>query len=206
MSLTISLTADQVVQRLEGLGLHCRFSETERQSYATIPVVETDLSVFGFPTPAENTNLTLRKIREAVGIDPRHQPAVFDHPWYQSEAFMDAPCPPGWHVLAMEPIPGSILQPGTYLRSLETRKSMLELPRATEVVLMLFLHFAASAEQLLFKKHTWCSDLASFDRQVTVGAFGRNGVFLSSHPTGFASKGLGICARLPVITSVPGTT
>jgi hypothetical protein len=71
----------------------------------------------------------------------------------------------------------------------------LELPRAIEVVLMLFLHYAGTGEQLLLKKHTWTSDEASLNRYVTVGAFGRNGVFISGHPADFSSRGLGICAK-----------
>ncbi len=37
--------------------------------------------------------------------------------------------------------------------------------------------------------------MASLGRHVTVGAFGRNGVFLSGHPSNFASQGLGVCAE-----------
>jgi len=68
------------------------------------------------------------------------------------------------------------------------------LPSATEVVLMLFLHYVATGEQLLLKKHTWTKDQASLGRHVTVGAFGRNGVFISGHPGDYSSRGLGICA------------
>src|SRR6185436_2937900 len=97
-------------------------------------------------------------------------------------------------ILTMEPVSGSIMQPVDYLRSLGN--SDLQLPLAVEVVLMLFLHYVESREQLLLKKHTWCSDTATLDRHVTVGAFGRNGVFISGHPSGFASQGLGICGRI----------
>ena len=107
---------------------------------------------------------------------------------------MTTPCPPGWHFLTMEPISGSILQPIDYVRSLKAWE--VELPLAVEVVLMLFLHYVESREQLLLKKHTWCSDTASLDRHVTIGAFGRNGVFVSGHPPNFASQGLGICGRI----------
>jgi hypothetical protein len=62
--------------------------------------------------------------------------------------------------------------------------------------LMLFLHYAGTGEQLLQKKHTWCRDHASMNRFVTVGAFGRNGLFVSGHPVEFASRGLGICASV----------
>jgi hypothetical protein len=90
----------------------------------------------------------------------------------------------------MDVIPGSVQQPVDYLRRLKSTDWML--PSAIEVVLMLFLHYVGTREQLLLKKHTWCEDTASLNRHVTVGAFGRNGVFLSGHPANFASQGLGI--------------
>ena len=194
MSLTISLTPTQVEQRLASLGVDCHFTEAERVSLATTPIVSRPERVFGFPTPTENLALTLRNIKGKVGVDPKHQPSFFEHPWYENESFMATPCPPGWHFLTMEPISGSILQPSDYLRSLAG--SDIELPLAIEVVLMLFLHYVESREQLLLKKHTWCSDTASLDRHVTIGAFGRNGVFVSGHPSNFASQGLGICGRI----------
>jgi len=194
MSLTISLTPAQVEQRLASLGIPGQFTEAERVSFETTPVVSSAERIFGFPTPVDNSALTLTKIKSKVGADPKHQPSFFEHPWYENESFMATPCPPGWHFLTMEPIPGSILQPLDYLRSLGT--SDIELPLAVEVVLMLFLHYVESREQLLLKKHTWCSDTASLDRHVTIGAFGRNGVFVSGHPSNFASQGLGICGRI----------
>lgn len=195
MSLTISLTPAQVEQRLTALRVTCHFSSAELLAFQTTPVVSRPEALIGFPTPKENTELTLRKLKAAVGVDPKRQPSFFDHPWYETEAFMDTPCPPGWHFLTSEPLPGSIQQPLSYLRSLGTG-AQLELPLAIEVVLMLFLHYEGTREQLLLKKHTWCSDVASLDRHVTVGAFGRNGVFLSGHPENFASQGLGICPRI----------
>jgi hypothetical protein len=131
-----------------------------------------------------------------VGVDPKRQPSFFEHPWYEGEAFMDTPCPPGWHFLTTEPLSGSIQQPLSYIRSLDASGAAWELPLAVEVVLMLFLHYIGTREQLLLKKHSWCSDQASLDRHVTVGAFGRNGVFISGHPENFASQGLGICPRI----------
>ena len=194
MSLTISLTPAQVEQRLATLGIACHFTEAECLGFATTPVVSRAERVLGFPTPADNSSLTLSNIKSKVGVDPKHPPSFFEHPWYEAEGFMATPCPPGWHFLTMEPLPGSIQQPVDYLRSLEARD--VELPLAVEVVLMLFLHYVDSREQLLLKKHTWCSDTASLNRHVTVGAFGRNGVFVSGHPSNFASQGLGICGRI----------
>ena len=193
MSSTISLSPDQVEQHLAQTGVVCRFSAQERAAFATTPVVSEPRKFFAFPTPAENSSLTLSTLRLCVGIDARHQPSFFDHSWYQGEAFMETRCPAGWHFLSMDVLPNSIQQPLDYSRSLETH---LVLPLAVEVVLMLFLHYAASREQLLQKKHTWCSDTASQHRHVTVGAFGRSGVFLSSHPSNFASRGLGISPKV----------
>jgi len=194
MSLTISLTPLEVEQRLASLGIVCSFTPEEHTAYATTPVVSGPQRVLGFPTPTRNESLTLQNIKGCVGVDPGHQPAFFEHPWYQSEEFMTKSCVPGWHFLMMDPIPGSIRQSLDYVRS----SDRLELPQAVEVVLMLFLHYVGTGEQLLMRKHSWCADVASMNRAVTVGAFGRNGVFLSGHPPNFASQGLGICAKIAI--------
>ena len=196
MSLTICLTAEQVEQHLGALGIVCRFTPEERATFSTTPVVSRPERVFAFPTPAGNESLTISNIKTCVGGDPRHQPCIFDHPWYENEEFVQTRCPGGWHVLTMDVLPESIQQPVHYLRS--STVTGLELPLAVEVVLMLFLHFVGSGEQLLLKRHTWCGDTASLGRHVTVGAFGRNGVFLSGHPENFASQGLGVCGKLVI--------
>jgi hypothetical protein len=188
------LTPDDVERRLAALGVPCHFTPEECVSLATTPIVTRPGRVFGFPTPVGNASLTLEYIKSCVGIDPKRQPAFFDHPWYQDEAFMRTKCTPGWHFLLMDVLPDSIGQPVNYLDSSKVTGAVL--PSAVEVILMLFLHHAGSAEQLLSRKHTWCSDTASLNRHVTVGAFGRNGVFLSGHPSNFSSQGLGVCAKV----------
>jgi hypothetical protein len=194
MSLTISLTPAEVERRLATLGIECAFSQQERDAFATTPLVHRSDRIFVFPTPSGNGTLTLGHIRSCTGTDPKRQPCFFDHPWYQTEEFMSARCEPGWHILTMDPIAGSIQQPVNYLDS--PSESGLELPQAIEVVLMLFLHYVGTGEQLLLKKHSWCCEVASLNRHVTVGAFGRNGVFLSGHPANFSSQGLGVCAKI----------
>jgi len=194
MSLSISLTPEQAEQRFVKLGISSRFTEKEREQFTTTPVVVKQGGIFGFPTPIDNSALTLLEIKRIVGTDPSRQPCFFEHPWYADEAFMNTPCPPGWHFLHMDVLPESINRSTDYVRSLNV--DGLELPAAVEVVLMLFLHFAGCGEQFLLKKHTWCADRASLDRIVTVGAFGRNGVFVSGHPAGFSSRGLGVCAKV----------
>jgi hypothetical protein len=195
MSLTISLTPAQVEERFEKLRIPGRFTLQEKQSYSTAPAVSSNYPLFGFPIPSENSDLTLSKIKELVGIDPKHQPAFFDHPWYAGQPFMEVPCPPGWHFISSDVLPETIGQPLNYASRFKS--GGLELPLAIEVVLMLFLHYADSGEQLLFRKHTWCADSAGIGN-VTAGAFGRNGLFLSVHPEGFASRGLGICGKIRV--------
>jgi hypothetical protein len=203
MSLTIYLTPLDVEQRLSKIGISCVFTPEEHAGYATTPVVENqDGTILAFPTPSLRENLTLGNIKKIVGTDPKHQPSIFEHSWYENEDFMTMPCPPGWHLLRTEPLPSSILQQPNYLRS--SGNLGMNLPLAVEVVLMLFLHYAGSGEQLLGKKHTWCADSASSGRQVTVGAFGKNGVFLSAHPPNFSSRGLGICPRItPIFSEQP---
>jgi len=194
MSLTISLTVEQVEQRFSRLGIPSGFTPDERLMYSTTPVVSSERQLFGFPTPTENSALTLSNLKAIVGTDATHQPAFFDHPWYSAEPFMASPCTPGWHFLLMDIHPESINQPIDYVRRLKSEG--MDLPSAIEIVLMLFLYYEGTKEQLLLRKHTWCSDLATLGRHVTVGAFGRNGVFVSGHPMGFASRGLGICGKI----------
>jgi hypothetical protein len=190
----ISLSFSEVERRFAKLGVPNRFTDSEKRDLETIPVVSVVDDVFAFPTPAANGTLNILNLRRLLGTDPSKPPSFFDHPWYLKEDFAADNCPAGWHFLHMSVLPETLSQPITYVHSLWARG--LELPSAIEVVLMLFLHYAGDGEQLLQKKHTWCRDQATQDRFVTVGAFGRNGLFISGHPAAFASRGLGICGRL----------
>ena len=191
---------NEVERRFALLGIPNRFTEDEKQRLTT-GLVPSDQgtsvslsSIIGFATPGERSGLNILNLKAICGTDPSRQPSFFDHPWYREEIFAREDCAPGWHLLLMDVLPESILQPINYARSLQARG--LELPSAVEVALMLFLHYAGTGEQLLQKKHTWCKDQASMDRFVTVGAFGRNGLFVSGHPGEFTSRGLGICAKI----------
>jgi hypothetical protein len=178
------------VERLFGLmNISNRFSEAEKAKFGTTSIVDMPDGVIGFPTPEDKSGLNVLNLRKILGTDPSKPPSFFDHPWYLEESFAREDCEPGWHFLQMSVVPASISQPVNYV-------SRLELPSAIEIVLMLFLHFVGTGEQLLQKKHTWCKDQASMDRCVTVGAFGRNGLFISGHPGAYSSRGLGICVKL----------
>jgi hypothetical protein len=181
----ILLSASEVERRFGLMGIPNRFSDAERAKFDTTSIVDRTDDVIGFPTPEGKSGLNVLNLRKLLGTDPSKQPSFFDHPWYLEEAFAREDCEPGWHFLHMSVVPDSISQPIHYV-------SRLELPSAIEVVLMLFLHFVGAGEQLLLKKHTWCKDQASMDRCVTVGAFGRNGLFVSAHPGAYSSRGLGI--------------
>ena len=200
----ISLSAIEVERRFALLGIPNRFSGQEQQQLETTSVVVLEDDVLGFPVPQENTGLNIRMLRKILGTNPSKQPSFFDHPWYLDEPFALVDCPPGWHFLQMQVLPDSISQPRNYERSLESRA--MELPTAAEIALMLFLHYAGTGVQLLQKKHTWCKDRASLDRFVTLGAFGRNGLFVSGHPGEYASRGLGICAKVKGISQLPSTS
>jgi len=190
----ISLSPNEVERRFALLCIPNRFTDEEKQELATTQIVQATDGVIAFPTPVGNEGLNILKLRAILGTDPSKQPAFFDHPWYLEEAFATADCQPGWHLVHMNVLPDSVSQPVNYFRSLAGRG--LELPAAIEVVLMVFLHFTGTGEQLLQKKHTWCRDEASLNRFVTVGAFGRNGLFISGHPGAYASRGLGICGKV----------
>ena len=189
----ISLSPDEVERRFGLLGIPNRFTPQEKENLQTTSIVQIEGDVVAFPTPMAAEGLNVLNLRRICGVDPGKQPSFFDHPWYLEEAFGRVDCQPGWHVLHMNVLPETISQPIHYVRSLKARG--LELPSAIEVTLMLFLHYVGTGEQLLLKKHTWCSDEASLGRCVTVGAFGRNGLFVSGHPPEFASRGLGICGK-----------
>jgi len=190
----ICLSANEVERRFGLLDIPNRFSESEKQQLEIAPIVPVTGGMLGFPTPLARSGLNILNLRSILGTDPSKPPSFFDHPWYLAESFASEDCDPGWHFLCMEVLSDSISQPINYASSLEKRN--LELPSAAEVVLMLFLHYAGSGGQLLQRKHTWCRERASQDRFVTVGAFGRSGLFVSAHPGGYASRGLGICAKL----------
>jgi hypothetical protein len=185
----ISLSPDEVERRFALLGIPNRFTPEEKQALNTTPLVEHDGRALIFPTPADAAGLNILKLRGLLGTNPAKQPSFFDHPWYLEEPFARLDCEPGWHALTMDVLPDSISKPINY-------SSSLKLPTAIEVVLMLFLHYAETREQLLLKKHTWTKDEATLRRFVTIGAFGRNGLFVSGHPGDFASRGLGLCAKL----------
>ena len=190
----ISLTPNEVERRFVLMGIPNWFSDEEKQELVTTQVVPVPDGVMAFPTPRDNRGLNILKLRGILGTDPSKQPSFFDHPWYLEEDFATVDCQAGWHLLHMNVLPDSISQPVNYFSSLPGRG--LELPAAIEVVLMVFLHFVGTGEQLLQKKHTWCTDDAGLNRFVTVGAFGRNGLFISGHPGGYASRGLGICGKI----------
>ena len=190
----ILLSASEVERRLGLMGIPVGFSEAEKGELDTTTIVDAPADVIGFPTPRLNSGLNVLNLRKILGTDPSRPPSFFDHPWYLDEPFAKEDCAPGWHFLHMGVVSDSISQSIHYIDSL--RSGQLELPSAIEVVLMVFLHYVGTGEQLLQKKHTWCRDKASLDRFVTVGAFGRNGLFLSAHPGAYASRGLGICAKL----------
>jgi hypothetical protein len=187
------LSSETVQSIFNQLGLRFQFSAEELAGMTTTNVVSAE-RILTFPTPAANEGLNLLNLRRLLGVDPQKPPSFFDHPWYLEEQFGYLNCEPGWHSLQMDVHPESVEKPVDYIRNLASEG--LTLPTAIEVVLMLFLHFAGTGERLLLKKHTWCRDEASLGRVVTVGAFGRNGVFISGHPPTFASRGLGICGKL----------
>ena len=192
----ISLPPDEVERRFGLLGIPNRFTPQEKAQLATTDIVSEDEGIIAFATPTDSAGLNIIRLRQLLGTDPAKQPSFFDHPWYLEEPFARVDCGPGWHFLHMDVRPDSISRPINYISSL--RDQGLALPSAIEVALMLFLHYAGTGEQLLRKKHSWCWDQASMNRFVTVGAFGRNGLFVSGHPAEFSSRGLGICTKVVV--------
>ena len=189
----VTISPQDVTQCFRALGISNRFDHSEEQSLNTTHVV-TRPGFFSFPTPRDNSDLSVLGVRRVVGVDSAKPPSFYDHPWYLGEAFGESVCEPGWHSIEMNVIADSVGRPIYHADDLKERG--LYLASAVEVVLMLFFHFAATGEQLLNRVHTWTYDRTTEGRFVTVGAFGRKGVFVASHEVGFQSKGLGICAKV----------
>jgi hypothetical protein len=181
------LEAQECFQRL-GISAEFRTVEARRLNGDQLWEGEGFLS---FPIPEDNEALTVLSLRRALANSPMNQPMLHEHPWYLREPFGDLSCTPGWHSLAQTTMPSTIGQPIYYADSIKS--DSLYLPSAAEVVLMLVLHFVLTGQHLLAKKHTWTRDRTKTGRFVTVGAFGKNGLFLSSHEVGYHSRGLGIC-------------
>ena len=176
------------------MDISSRFTETE------VRLLESEQpqpreGFISFPTPEDNQALTLLNLRDTLGTDPARPPSFFDHPWYLEEPFAEIPCPPGWHSVASAVMPGSVGQPIYYADSIKSGN--LYLASAAEMTLMLLLNFTLTGERLLLDKHTWTQDRTQNRRFVTVGAFGKKGLFVSSHDVGYRSRGLGICPVAP---------
>jgi hypothetical protein len=180
----------EVQDIFDRLGIPARFTEAEIEGLSSNKI-QTKKGFITFPTPEENRALSILKLREAVGTDPSREPVFFDHPWYLDEPFGNIGCQPGWHSVAMAVTTDSIGQPIYYADSI--KGSGQYLPSASEVVLMLFLYFTATGKRLMLNKHTWTRDRTDNKRFVTIGAFGKKGLFVSSHEVGYSSRGLGIC-------------
>src|SRR6266446_4416649 len=146
----ISLSAIEVERRFAILGIPNRFSDKEKQNLTPTNVVNNGDRVIGFPVPEANSGLNILNLRRILGTDPAKQPSFFDHPWYLTESFAEEDCEPGWHCLYTSVLPESVSQPVHYMSSLRDRG--LGLPAAIEVVLVVFLCFLGTGEQLLQKK------------------------------------------------------
>ena len=184
------LSPEEVQKYFDRLRIPGRFTaaETGRLSASKAQIQSSFLT---FPIPQDNAFLSVLGLRDALGVGPANAPAFHDHPWYLDEPFGNVGCAPGWHSVRIEVTAASIGQPIYYAE--EMKQTALYLPTAAEVLLMLFLHFASTGERKLTNKHTWTRDRTREGRFVTVGAFGKKGVFVSSHEVGYQSQGLGIC-------------
>ena len=175
------------------MGIRARFTQAEIESLNS-DKVQNKQGFITFPTPEDHSALSILNLRKAVGTDPSQEPVFFDHPWYLEEPFGNVGCEPGWHSVAMAVTPDSVGQPIYYADSIKGSRQYLA--SAAEVVLTLFLYFATTGKRLMVNKHTWTTDRTDNKRFVTIGAFGKKGLFVSSHEVGYSSRGLGICPRL----------
>ena len=189
----ITLSPQNVEEYFATLHISQRFDHLEASGLESDKVVR-ETGFFTFPTPRDNSDLSILGLRRIVGVKPGASPSFHRHPWYLEEPFGETVCEPGWHSIARNVTTDSVGEPIQYADRL--KEQQLYLPSAIEVVLMLFLHFTNTGERLLSNSHTWTYNRTKEGRFVTVGAFGRNGVFVSSHEVGYQSRGLGICPKI----------
>ena len=190
---SLLLSPQEVQQLLDRMGIRARFTQAEIESLNS-DKVQNKQGFITFPTPEDHSALSILNLRKAVGTDPSREPVFFDHPWYLEEPFGNIGCEPGWHSVAMAVTPDSVGQPIFYADSIKGSRQYLA--SAAEVVLTLFLYFATTGKRLMVNKHTWTTDRTDNKRFVTIGAFGKKGLFVSSHEVGYSSRGLGICPRV----------
>ena len=94
--------------------------------------------------------------------------------WYVNQPFAeDEPVRPSWHLLRMEPVPGSLGKSWD-----EQQKLLLpdeEVPSAALVAFATILHFEVMKQRLFERHYVRTSDVASGGRRVFVGVFDADG-------------------------------
>ena len=112
--------------------------------------------------------------------------------WYENQAFVQVPLPVRWHLLRMEPVPGSLGKNWD-----EQRKLLLsdeEVPSAVTVAFATMLHFGATKQRLFERCYVRTSDVDSDGNRVYVGRFDADGFFVDNYWYGYRYDGLGLSA------------
>ena len=101
--------------------------------------------------------------------------------WYAEEkqAFSRASVPVRWHLLRMEPVPGSLGK--TWSEQCELLLPDEEVPSAATVAFATMLHFKASGQRFFESCHVRISDVDSDGFRVRIGCFDAFGFFVGSY-------------------------
>ncbi len=112
--------------------------------------------------------------------------------WYAEEkqTFSRAPVPVRWHLLRMEPVPGSLG------RSWKDQQKLLlsdeVVPTAAIVAFATMLHFGGTKERLFERCYVRTSDVASDGNRVDVGGFDADGFLVYYYWVGGRNGTLGL--------------
>lgn len=131
--------------------------------------------------------ITLNWLRKKFGVDPKHEPCMYDQDWYVQEDFAKEEMLDGaWHLIRKE------VREDTRARSPETIESVLGHERFPTAVTVTFAFFAwwykTGGEALWKHDFLWCSDRDHNGDRIYVGRY--------EDPDGINKKGFNIHRHL----------
>ena len=151
-----------------------------------------ELRGFGkMPFPYDNyltffdPGLSIKRMREIVS----DKPVFFLQDWYDDETFAKTEATPSYRRLRMEALADS------FNRKFFVQKKLLfpgEMPLARVVAAGMVIHFLVSSKRLLPSHYVRCADQTKRGRDVIVGLFGQNGMFLNGQWHCEPSKDVGV--------------
>jgi hypothetical protein len=172
------------VERIFGVA----YTPEQRTALENIPFSEEVLSAcVGTHVLFPGYQLSLLQVRE------KHADLFYSKTggWYAPQTFAkDVQVRPSWHLLRMEPMPGSFSK--TWDEQCRLLLQDEEVPSAATVAFATMLHFKASGQRLFERCYVRTSDVASVGYRVVVGGFDAGGFLVNSDWDGLRYDALGV--------------